>query len=272
MAEWLESCEELLAMRPGIEATLASLREQALPWDAARQGEFAAREPDAFAEWELRSNVLRSLEHAQAIRSGAAAPSEVALSPEQRELDAQTLNAMAWARVAPEPLERELWGEEAFGLALAKLAVDKAPEAAARFEYLDTLACAWLANGEDDQAVRDTDPGAMADLSLSKTVGDPTPLVGSSVIFTLTVNNAGPNDATGIEVVDLLPGGYRYVGDDGGGSYAAESGVWTVGDVASGSSASLNITARVRSFGDHTNTAEIVAVNENEVDSSLVNS
>ncbi|TWI43907.1 putative repeat protein (TIGR01451 family), partial [Flavobacterium glaciei] len=52
---------------------------------------------------------------------------------------------------------------------------------------------------------------ASANVSIVKTVSNPTPNVGSSVTFTLTANNAGPSEATGVVVTDQLPSGYAYV-------------------------------------------------------------
>ena len=44
------------------------------------------------------------------------------------------------------------------------------------------------------------------------------------MVFTLTVSNAGPSAASGVEVTDLLPSGYTYVSDDGGGAYVNGTG------------------------------------------------
>ena len=89
---------------------------------------------------------------------------------------------------------------------------------------------------EDDQDAVSLTP-QVADLSLTKTVDNGTPAVGSNVVFTLTVTNDGPSDATGVQVTDALPTGYAYVSDDGGVAYDDGTGVWTVGSLAAGSSA-----------------------------------
>ena len=68
--------------------------------------------------------------------------------------------------------------------------------------------------GNDYSAVPTT-PNPVVDLSLTKSVDESAPSVGTDVVFTLTVSNALDfSDATGVVVTDLLPSGYLYVGDD----------------------------------------------------------
>ena len=50
-----------------------------------------------------------------------------------------------------------------------------------------------------------------ADLAVTKTVDNATPVVGANVTFTITVTNNGPNGATGAQVADTLPSGYAFV-------------------------------------------------------------
>jgi uncharacterized repeat protein (TIGR01451 family) len=108
-----------------------------------------------------------------------------------------------------------------------------------------------------------------ADLSLTKAVDNYTPDIGSNVDFTLTVSNGGPDGATGVEVTDLLPTGYTYVGDTPSvGTYDSGSGVWTIGNLANGANATLTITATVNAAGNYTNTAEVTAVTEMDPDST----
>ena len=111
-------------------------------------------------------------------------------------------------------------------------------------------------------------PTPVVDLSLTKAVDNITPTVGSAVVFTITVANAGPNDATGVQATDQLPSGYAYVSDDSGGDYASNTGVWSIGNLQSGVTVTLHITATVNLTGDYTNVAEVTAT---ETDSDPTN-
>ena len=44
-----------------------------------------------------------------------------------------------------------------------------------------------------------------ANLSLTKSVNDPTPNVGDTITYIVTISNAGPNSATNVQVRDQLP-------------------------------------------------------------------
>ncbi|MFH1755151.1 MAG: DUF11 domain-containing protein, partial [Candidatus Latescibacterota bacterium] len=85
-----------------------------------------------------------------------------------------------------------------------------------------------------------------SDLSLSKMADNLSPNEGDTVAFTITLINLGPDDATAIEVTDLLPAGLTYLSDSTSqGSYLSGSGLWSVGTVAAADSAALMITAAV---------------------------
>jgi len=64
--------------------------------------------------------------------------------------------------------------------------------------------------GRDDQGQAVITVAPAADLSLSKTANTTTPNVGTNVIFTITVTNAGPDNATGVSVLDRLPSGLAF--------------------------------------------------------------
>jgi uncharacterized repeat protein (TIGR01451 family) len=108
------------------------------------------------------------------------------------------------------------------------------------------------------------------DLTLLKTVDNPTPNVGETVTYTMTVTNNSLDPATTVQVTDLLPPEVLYLSDDGGGSYDTDPlsltyGVWTVGTVAAGASVSLSIDVEVRNEDSHlviTNTASITAMDQ----------
>ena len=110
------------------------------------------------------------------------------------------------------------------------------------------------------------DPGA--DLVMQKTVDEANPVVGDTVVFTLTLTNNGPSDAEAVLVTDQLPSGYTFVSSAASvGSYDDASGVWTVGDLANGDGATLTISATVNDTGEYRNTA-LVTSNTHDPDGS----
>jgi len=121
----------------------------------------------------------------------------------------------------------------------------------------------------DDHLVHlDTPP--LIDLSLSIDVDNPTPDVGSDVVFTITLANAdGYATATGVEVKDLLPTGYTYVDSDPEiGTFNEITSTWSVGVVPPGVSVTLEITATVEPTGDYDNEAEVSKADQQDVDST----
>jgi uncharacterized repeat protein (TIGR01451 family) len=100
-----------------------------------------------------------------------------------------------------------------------------------------------------------TTPVPLADLAIVKTVNNSTPVVGSQVTFTLQASNNGPSPATGVSVADPLPAGYTFVSANPAAAF--NSGIWTIGSLASGASTSLTITATVNASGSYLNTATI---------------
>ncbi|MDX1945543.1 MAG: DUF11 domain-containing protein [Pirellulaceae bacterium] len=112
-----------------------------------------------------------------------------------------------------------------------------------------------------------------ADLSLTKVKDIPSPNVGQNVTFTITVTNSASNaGATGIVVTDVIPTGMSFVSKlPSQGTYDETTGVWTVGSLASGAGANLQIVAKLNSSAAITNTAEITAANQPDPDSTVNN-
>jgi uncharacterized repeat protein (TIGR01451 family) len=100
------------------------------------------------------------------------------------------------------------------------------------------------------------------DLSITKTADSNQVQSGFPVTFTITVTNSGDGDATSVTVTDLLPPGLIYISDNPSqGSYDSGTGVWTVGAVAAGGNATLQIVASVSGFPGtvYVNSASITA-------------
>ncbi|RJP32150.1 MAG: DUF11 domain-containing protein, partial [Actinobacteria bacterium] len=109
------------------------------------------------------------------------------------------------------------------------------------------------------------------DISLAKVVDDDTPYVADTVTFTVTVTNGGPDGAYNITIEDAVPDGFSYVpGSIAGGDSRDDSGApalsWAVDSLASGASTDLTFEATVNSGGDHTNTAQVTALDQYDPD------
>ena len=103
------------------------------------------------------------------------------------------------------------------------------------------------------------------DLAVTKTVDDANPSEGDSIVYSLTVTNGGPDDATGVAITDQLPTGVTWASDDSGGSYDPGTGVWSIGDLANANSTTIHVTATVDAgtTGDTiTNTATVTALDQ----------
>ena len=85
-------------------------------------------------------------------------------------------------------------------------------------------------------------------------------VVGQDLTYTILVTNAGPNTATGVIVTDALPAGAAFVTATTTQGTASESGgvvTATLGDLASGATATVTITVRPTAAGTLSNTASV---------------
>ncbi len=122
-------------------------------------------------------------------------------------------------------------------------------------------------NTTADDPSEDIVVGNDADLVTGKTVDNGTPNEGDTIIYTLTLTNNGPAQATNLSITDLLPAGVTYVSDDGAGAYVSGTGLWTIGTLNNGATATLNITATVdvgTSGSTITNTITVVSADQTD--------
>ena len=84
------------------------------------------------------------------------------------------------------------------------------------------------------------------DLSLTKTVDKTNVKHGETVKYTLTVTNSGPGTANNAEVKDQLPAGVTYqTHNTAKGTYTSTTGIWAIGSLTNGESATLTIDVTV---------------------------
>lgn len=100
-----------------------------------------------------------------------------------------------------------------------------------------------------------------ADLRVTKTASQTSPLMGEPMSFTVTARNASPVDVHQVVLRDVLPAGYRLLtATPGQGSYVAGTGLWTIPQLNAGLSASLVVTAVPLGAGPWTNVAELMSM------------
>ncbi len=106
-----------------------------------------------------------------------------------------------------------------------------------------------------------------ANLSITKTVSSaPTTIVvGSPISFLLTVNNAGPANATGVVVTDVLPALLTHNSNTCGGTLVGNTMTWNIGNLANGANATCTVNTTVNSGGTIANTASVVGTQPDPV-------
>ena len=121
---------------------------------------------------------------------------------------------------------------------------------------------------KDDQMVDPVSTSASiyvpsAALELTKTVNNSTPKVNDTVLYTLIVQNHGPDAAASVKVTDVVPtGGLKFVGVDSViyGTYDPNTGVWTIGDLPANSVAKLVLRFTVTRSGTIENNAKVTSL------------
>jgi len=114
-----------------------------------------------------------------------------------------------------------------------------------------------------------------ADLEVSLTVNNATPNEGNNVIYTITLTNNGPGEASTIKLKNTLPTGLTFNSDTPSqGTYTQATGEWDVGSIDNANNATLTINTTVNA-GTQTNTLthliEITEVEQHDPDSTKNN-
>mgnify|MGYP003592129739 CR=1 FL=1 len=86
-----------------------------------------------------------------------------------------------------------------------------------------------------------------ADLSVTLGVSPASPALGGTTTLTVTAANAGPGAASGVSVALGGAAGTTWVSDTSGGAFNPSAGIWTIGSLASGANASIQIVFTVDS-------------------------
>jgi uncharacterized repeat protein (TIGR01451 family) len=110
-----------------------------------------------------------------------------------------------------------------------------------------------------------------ADLSVLKYVDNHLPYEGSTIVFTVIVQNTGPAAATNIQVTDQLPGDVTYQSHSTTmGNYNSGTGIWAISSLGVNNNATLTIAATVNAGtagSPVSNIATITAVDQSDPDS-----
>ncbi|WP_299260625.1 VCBS domain-containing protein, partial [uncultured Aquimarina sp.] len=120
---------------------------------------------------------------------------------------------------------------------------------------------------EDDETSATPTVALTSDLSIAKSAvlttdadGSTTISAGDTVTFSVTLSNAGANDATGVGVGDTVPDGYTTIGSiSNSGSESGGLISWSGLSVTTTTPLVLTYTAVVTATGNYTNFAEITA-------------
>jgi len=152
------------------------------------------------------------------------------------------------------------------------LTIDATVDSGTAGQIIINTASVTGADQADSVAANDSDSATLtvqsADLQVSKTVDNPVPNEGDTVTYTITLTNDGPDGGTNIVITDLLPSGVTYSSDTPSqGTYDSGSGAWSVGSMANGASATLDISATVdagTAAQTITNTASVTAADQGD--------
>jgi uncharacterized repeat protein (TIGR01451 family) len=90
---------------------------------------------------------------------------------------------------------------------------------------------------------------------------------GDLVEYTINVTNRGPDNATGLSIIENLPSGVIFVSASTvTGGYNDTTNIWNIGNLANGASATLKIVVKLNTSGSVNNTVSVVVDQNNTGD------
>jgi conserved repeat domain len=106
-----------------------------------------------------------------------------------------------------------------------------------------------------------------ADLGVKKTTSDPTPNVGDTVTYTVSLFNLGTSEATGVKLTDAFPANVTYVTHStAAGTFDPATGIWDVGAVPLTATVSSPLTLTIDVTADTATTGfNIVTITSSDV-------
>ncbi|MFD2035060.1 gliding motility-associated C-terminal domain-containing protein, partial [Belliella marina] len=96
-------------------------------------------------------------------------------------------------------------------------------------------------NGPKESEPEDVEVETEAELGIVKTANSSTVLAGENITYSITVNNAGPSDAQGVMVSDVLPEGTAFVSASNGGTVTSGTVNWSLGTLAAGEGITISL-------------------------------
>mgnify|MGYP000539146122 CR=1 FL=1 len=124
---------------------------------------------------------------------------------------------------------------------------------------------------EDDEASIATTP-QVADLEITNTISQPTANPGDALTLTVDVLNNGPNDATNINLDNIVPSGFVVTSINNGGTQTGNTISWNGINIPNGTSSSLSFEVTVNNptgaINEYLNTVQVTAVDQFDADST----
>ena len=147
---------------------------------------------------------------------------------------------------------------------VSSTAADAYQNIASVSNYLPVNADIDLSNNADTLNIT---PKEVIDLELSQSITNPFPNVGESVDITVNLKNAGFSTATNVQVKDVIQAGLSITSVSPSTDFDVASGLWSIAQLAAGADTSIVITALVNAQGDYKNEVEVIAADQEDIDS-----